>query len=83
MQSEAQSYRSGTNLRAKVALQEYAGLFVNAGHGSRGLLTGPLGGEIIARTIHDEPLESLRPAATLCEPSRVPHRLLAIHSQDS
>lgn len=80
MESEARSYRSGTDLRAKVALRDYPGLYINAGHGSRGLLTGPLGGEIIARLMNNEPLDALLPATTLCEPARVPHRLLTAHS---
>jgi len=83
MESEARSYRSGTDLRRKVALREYAGLYVSAGHGSRGLLTGPLGGEIIARLMNNEPLDSLQAAATLCEPARVPHRLLTAPSRNS
>lgn len=32
------------------------GLYVNVGHGSKGLLTAPLCGEIIAAAIHHEPL---------------------------
>ena len=83
MESEARSYRSGTDLRRKVALREYAGLYVSAGHGSRGLLTGPLGGEIIARLINNEPLDSLQAAATLCDPARIPHRLLTAPSGNS
>ena len=79
MKREAETYRSGTNIREKVRLRQYPELYVNVGHGSRGLLTCPLGGEIIARLIHNEPLDSLQAAATLCEPARVPHRLLTTH----
>jgi tRNA 5-methylaminomethyl-2-thiouridine biosynthesis bifunctional protein len=79
MKREADAYRSGTNIREKVKLRDYPGIYVNVGHGSRGLLSCPLGGEIIARLIHNEPLDSLQEAATLCEPARVPYRLLTPH----
>jgi tRNA 5-methylaminomethyl-2-thiouridine biosynthesis bifunctional protein len=79
MRREASTYRPGTNIREKVGLRDYPGLYVNVGHGSRGLLTGPLGGEIIARLIHNESLDSLQEAATICEPARVPYRLLTPH----
>ena len=48
------------------------GLYVNAGHGSRGLITCPLAGEILASMINGDPiplpadiLEALNPARFL------------------
>ena len=79
MKQEAATYRSGTNIREKVGIRNYRGLYVNVGHGSRGLLSCPLGGEIIARLINNESLDSLEEAATLCGPARVPYRLLTHH----
>jgi tRNA 5-methylaminomethyl-2-thiouridine biosynthesis bifunctional protein len=81
MKKEALSFRSGSNIRERVKTLNYGGLYVNVGHGSRGLLTGPLGGEIIARLINKESLGSLHAAATLCDPDRVPHRLIATSRQ--
>jgi tRNA 5-methylaminomethyl-2-thiouridine biosynthesis bifunctional protein len=53
-------------------------LFINAGHGSRGLVTGPMGGEILARLIHREPLEDLAESAAITSTGRLakrsPHR---------
>lgn len=76
MKREAGRYRSGTDLTAKVPLQTLHGLHINVGHGSRGLLSCPLGGEIIARLINEEPLAELENSAKVCCPSRLPHRLL-------
>jgi tRNA 5-methylaminomethyl-2-thiouridine biosynthesis bifunctional protein len=50
-------------------------LFINAGHGSRGLLTAPLGGEIIARLIDGQPLDNLSEAAGICSSGRLLTRL--------
>jgi tRNA 5-methylaminomethyl-2-thiouridine biosynthesis bifunctional protein len=72
----AAQYRSGTNLANKITLETLPGLFVNVGHGSRGLLSCPIGGEIIARLITSEPLSELREAASITDPSRVPWRLI-------
>jgi tRNA 5-methylaminomethyl-2-thiouridine biosynthesis bifunctional protein len=49
-------------------------LFINAGHGSRGLVTAPMGGEIIARLIHHEPLEDLAEAASITAATRISKR---------
>lgn len=46
-------------------------LFINAGHGSRGLITAPLGGEIIARAINQEPMTDLAEAASISSASRL------------
>ena len=82
MRDEARDYRSGTNVRNRVPIRNYLGLYVNVGHGSRGLLSCPLGGEILARLISNEHLSSLDPAAQICDPARVPYRLLTteLHS---
>ena len=48
-----------------------ANLFINAGHGSRGLVTAPLGGEIIARAINQEPMTDLAEAASISSASRL------------
>lgn len=82
MRDEASTYQSGTNVRNKVPLRSYSGLYVNVGHGSRGLLSCPLGGEIIARLINNEPISSLATVAQICDPARVPYRLLTteLHS---
>jgi tRNA 5-methylaminomethyl-2-thiouridine biosynthesis bifunctional protein len=68
-------YRSGTNLANKVTCAPIPGIFVNVGHGSRGLLSCPIGGEIIAREIVKEPLEDLACAAQVATPERLPLRL--------
>jgi glycine/D-amino acid oxidase-like deaminating enzyme len=49
-------------------------LFINAGHGSRGLLTAPLGGEIIARLMHSEALGNFEEAATISAAARLAKR---------
>lgn len=46
------------------------GLYVNAAHGSRGLLSAPLSGELIAAWIEGEPLPLPRPVAEAVHPSR-------------
>jgi tRNA 5-methylaminomethyl-2-thiouridine biosynthesis bifunctional protein len=76
MAHEAASFRSGTDLHTKVPLRHLPGLFISAGHGSRGLLSCPAAGEIIARLISNESLEELSLIANLCSPDRLAHRLL-------
>ena len=61
-------------------LHETPPLFINAGHGSRGLLTAPIGGEIIARIVHNEPLEDLEEAATIASAVRLTKRYEAATS---
>ena len=46
------------------------GLYINSGHGSRGLITAPLSGELIAAWLHNEPLPLPRSVAEACHPNR-------------
>jgi tRNA 5-methylaminomethyl-2-thiouridine biosynthesis bifunctional protein len=50
------------------------GLYINAGHGSRGLVTAPLAGEIIARSLVNEPLQEISAAAAICSTERLRKR---------
>jgi tRNA 5-methylaminomethyl-2-thiouridine biosynthesis bifunctional protein len=52
------------------------GLYVNSGHGSRGLITAPLAGELIAAWVNDEPLPIARELAYACHPNRFALRRL-------
>jgi len=52
------------------------GLYVNSGHGSRGLITAPLSGEILAAWITNEPFPVPRAVAQACHPNRFPLRTL-------
>jgi tRNA 5-methylaminomethyl-2-thiouridine biosynthesis bifunctional protein len=47
-----------------------AGLYVNSGHGSRGLITAPLSGELLAGWLDNEPLPLPRSVAEACHPNR-------------
>lgn len=77
MELQATTYRSGTDLSARVPLTHHDGLYVHLGHGSRGLLSCPLGAEVIARLATREPLQELSAVSTIVTPDRLPHRLLA------
>lgn len=46
------------------------GLYVNSGHGSRGLITAPLSGELIAAWASGEPLPLPKAVAEACHPNR-------------
>lgn len=46
------------------------GLYINSGHGSRGLITAPLSGELIAAWLESEPLPVPREVAEACHPNR-------------
>lgn len=46
------------------------GLFINSGHGSRGLITAPLSGELIAAWLEGEPLPVPREVAEASHPNR-------------
>lgn len=46
------------------------GLYVNTAHGSRGLITTPLSGELLAAWLDDEPLPVPRAIAQACHPNR-------------
>jgi tRNA 5-methylaminomethyl-2-thiouridine biosynthesis bifunctional protein len=76
MKQEASQYQPGTNLVAKVPVRCMPGLFINAGHGSRGLISCPLAGEILARLIYGDAHDDCEEVATLCAATRVPHRIL-------
>ncbi|VVP11880.1 bifunctional tRNA (5-methylaminomethyl-2-thiouridine)(34)-methyltransferase MnmD/FAD-dependent 5-carboxymethylaminomethyl-2-thiouridine(34) oxidoreductase MnmC [Pseudomonas fluorescens] len=52
------------------------GLYVNSGHGSRGLITAPLSGELLAAWLDDEPLPVPRAVADACHPNRFALRRL-------
>ena len=46
------------------------GLYVNSGHGSRGLITAPLSAELIAAWLDNEPLPLPRSVTEACHPNR-------------
>ena len=52
------------------------GLYVNSGHGSRGLVTAPLSGELLAAWLDAEPLPLPRTVAEACHPNRFALRRL-------
>ncbi|UTW07508.1 bifunctional tRNA (5-methylaminomethyl-2-thiouridine)(34)-methyltransferase MnmD/FAD-dependent 5-carboxymethylaminomethyl-2-thiouridine(34) oxidoreductase MnmC [Pseudomonas benzenivorans] len=52
------------------------GLYVNSGHGSRGLISAPLSGELLAAWLNDEPLPLPREVAEACHPNRFALRQL-------
>ncbi|MES2818044.1 MAG: bifunctional tRNA (5-methylaminomethyl-2-thiouridine)(34)-methyltransferase MnmD/FAD-dependent 5-carboxymethylaminomethyl-2-thiouridine(34) oxidoreductase MnmC [Pseudomonadota bacterium] len=52
------------------------GLYINSGHGSRGLITAPLSGELIAAWLDNEPLPLPRAVAEACHPNRFALRAL-------
>ena len=52
------------------------GLYINSGHGSRGLITAPLSGELIAAWLNDEPLPVPIDVAQACHPNRFALRSL-------
>jgi tRNA 5-methylaminomethyl-2-thiouridine biosynthesis bifunctional protein len=53
-----------------------AGLYVNSGHGSRGLISAPLAGELLAAWLDNEPLPVPRAVAQACHPNRFAVRRL-------
>jgi len=52
------------------------GLYINSGHGSRGLITAPLSGELIAAWLDNEPLPVPADVAQACHPNRFALRAL-------
>ncbi|MBD9603705.1 bifunctional tRNA (5-methylaminomethyl-2-thiouridine)(34)-methyltransferase MnmD/FAD-dependent 5-carboxymethylaminomethyl-2-thiouridine(34) oxidoreductase MnmC [Pseudomonas sp. PDM10] len=52
------------------------GFYVNSGHGSRGLITAPLSGELLAAWLENEPLPLPRTVAEACHPNRFAVRQL-------
>ena len=77
MRSEAQSYQSGTDLLARVQMRPLPGMYVSLGHGSRGLNSCPMSGEIVARLICNEPLGELSDVAKILSPERLALRILS------
>ncbi|MEE6440490.1 MULTISPECIES: bifunctional tRNA (5-methylaminomethyl-2-thiouridine)(34)-methyltransferase MnmD/FAD-dependent 5-carboxymethylaminomethyl-2-thiouridine(34) oxidoreductase MnmC [Pseudomonas] len=59
-----------------VACPWLEGLYVNSGHGSRGLITAPLSGELVAAWVCGEPLPLPREVAQACHPNRFALRRL-------
>lgn len=53
-----------------VACPWLEGLYLNSAHGSRGLITAPLSGELLAAWIEGEPLPLPRKVAEACLPNR-------------
>jgi tRNA 5-methylaminomethyl-2-thiouridine biosynthesis bifunctional protein len=53
------------------------GLYVNSGHGSRGLISAPLAGELLAAWLDNEPLPLPREVAEACHPNRFAVRQLS------
>jgi tRNA 5-methylaminomethyl-2-thiouridine biosynthesis bifunctional protein len=76
MQRQASMYRSGSDIAARVPLRHHEGLYVHVGHGSRGLLSCPLGAEVVARMANRESLAELSDVALIMSPDRVPYRVL-------
>lgn len=72
-------FRASTHDRmpyiGKLPSHETTSLFINAGHGSRGLITAPLGGELIARHITNESFGDLQEVASICSANRLSKRL--------
>lgn len=54
----------------EVACPWLDGLYINSGHGSRGLITAPLSGELLAAWLDNEPLPLPRSVAEACHPNR-------------
>ncbi|HLT05392.1 MAG TPA: bifunctional tRNA (5-methylaminomethyl-2-thiouridine)(34)-methyltransferase MnmD/FAD-dependent 5-carboxymethylaminomethyl-2-thiouridine(34) oxidoreductase MnmC [Pseudomonas sp.] len=52
------------------------GLYLNLAHGSRGVITAPLSGELLAAWLEDEPLPVPSAVAEACHPNRFPLRQL-------
>ena len=52
------------------------GLYINSGHGSRGLITAPLSGELIVAWLENEPLPVPRDVAEASHPNRFMLRTL-------
>ena len=52
------------------------GVYINSGHGSRGLVTAPLCAELLAAWLDDEPLPLPRSVADACHPNRFAVRAL-------
>ena len=62
--------RKDKNYRFDKPMPWLAGLYINAGHGSKGLITAPLGAELLAAQISGEPLPLSQYVAAGLEPNR-------------
>ncbi|WP_044871770.1 bifunctional tRNA (5-methylaminomethyl-2-thiouridine)(34)-methyltransferase MnmD/FAD-dependent 5-carboxymethylaminomethyl-2-thiouridine(34) oxidoreductase MnmC [Pseudomonas sp. LFM046] len=81
--ADADAFASAYAVLAKDARQVpdvpapwFDGLYVNSAHGSRGLITAPLSGELLAAWLDDEPLPVPRAVAEACHPNRFALRRL-------
>ncbi|MBK3439843.1 bifunctional tRNA (5-methylaminomethyl-2-thiouridine)(34)-methyltransferase MnmD/FAD-dependent 5-carboxymethylaminomethyl-2-thiouridine(34) oxidoreductase MnmC [Pseudomonas sp. MF7448] len=78
-QAFAQAYdalRKDARHTPDIACPWLDGLYVNSGHGSRGLITAPLCAELLAAWLDNEPLPLPRSVAEACHPSRFALRAL-------
>ena len=64
------------NWRTNLPCPWLDGLYVNSGHGSRGLISAPLSGELLAAWLDNEPLPVSRAVAEACHPNRFALRSL-------
>jgi tRNA 5-methylaminomethyl-2-thiouridine biosynthesis bifunctional protein len=64
------------NWRSTLPCPWLDGLYVNSGHGSRGLISAPLSGELLAAWLDNEPLPLPRTVAQACHPNRFAVRRL-------
>ncbi len=62
--------RKDARLRPDTPCPWLEGLYLNLGHGSRGLVTAPLAAELLAAWLEDEPLPLPRAVAEACHPNR-------------
>lgn len=62
--------RDDANWRFSTPASYHDGLFVNAGHGSKGLITCPISAELLAAQICNEPLPLERSLSELIHPAR-------------
>ncbi|MEQ6290697.1 bifunctional tRNA (5-methylaminomethyl-2-thiouridine)(34)-methyltransferase MnmD/FAD-dependent 5-carboxymethylaminomethyl-2-thiouridine(34) oxidoreductase MnmC [Vogesella sp. GCM10023246] len=58
------------SLQPDTAAPDIPGLFVTTAHGSRGMVTAPLCGEVLASLLEDEPLPLPKPIMDAIHPSR-------------
>ncbi len=78
----ASALRSGSNLPKNIPIQCLPRLYISAGHGSRGVLSCPIGAELIARLITKEPLGELSALYDIVSPSRLPYRVIRSRLSD-
>lgn len=62
--------RQDARWQAKAPCPRHTGLYVNLAHGSRGLITAPLAGELLAAQLCHEPLPIPQAVADACHPDR-------------